>query len=348
MSLELAPTTRMAIRAAAAAALGSAITHLVELQRAYWLVISAVALVNETWGDSVRKAIQRLAMTALGCVVGYLLYYLTPHERVVHLALILVFVFLAVYFRAGIPAPSYPAMIFFITVYVVFLFALSGNWGTGLIEARIIDTALGCGVALVVGWVVLPTPAAPQWQEELNALWALCRQRFEDAFACLLKPDNPSCTHPLQGRSDLLQKLDALRKKQEASAYEGLFGSPSTRRRAALVLHADILCRYILGLEEAAEASRGQAIVRALHDELVRLRDGVCAGFDALALPEAFPEKGPQGDEGEAAWEKSRQRAAELLSGNRIERTEFLAFGPVLHYTHKIVRALRDVRRDLV
>ena len=67
MSAGLLPTTKMAIRAAVAALGAVVVAQLLELPRAYWVVTAAVVLITETWGDSIRKVLQRLGMTALGC-----------------------------------------------------------------------------------------------------------------------------------------------------------------------------------------------------------------------------------------------------------------------------------------
>src|SRR4051812_40619233 len=98
MSGNLAATTKMGIRAATATLASLLLTRWVILERPYWVILTAVILVNETWGESIHKAGQRLAMTALGCLVGWLLYDLSAPYPLLRPAFLLVGVFLAVYF----------------------------------------------------------------------------------------------------------------------------------------------------------------------------------------------------------------------------------------------------------
>src|SRR3954453_5861284 len=143
MSAKLLPTTQMGVRAAAATLASLVLTRLVGLERPYWVILTSVLLVTETWGESIDKAAQRLAMTALGCLVGWLLYDLSIPYPVLRPAFLLAGVFLAVYFRTRVPAGSYALMTFFVTVYVIFLFAALGTWSRSLILVRVYDTALG-------------------------------------------------------------------------------------------------------------------------------------------------------------------------------------------------------------
>src|SRR4051812_15756266 len=110
MIADLLPTTRMGLRAAAATVASLLLTRLVVLERPYWVILTAVILVNDTWGESIRKSWLRLAMTVSGCLVGWLLYLLCGPYPAVRPAVMLAAVFLAVYFRAGVPAASYAAM----------------------------------------------------------------------------------------------------------------------------------------------------------------------------------------------------------------------------------------------
>jgi uncharacterized membrane protein YgaE (UPF0421/DUF939 family) len=113
----------MAARAAVAAALAEIVTWLIALPRSYWAVLVAVLLVNETWGESIRMALQRFGMTALGSAAGLLLHLLLAGHPRVEEVLLFAGVFFAVSFRQAPSGGSYPWMIFFLSVYVIFFFA---------------------------------------------------------------------------------------------------------------------------------------------------------------------------------------------------------------------------------
>jgi hypothetical protein len=64
MTAALEPTTRMAVRAAVVAVAALLVGYLLNLERAYGAILTGVVLINETWGDSVRRTVHRLATGA--------------------------------------------------------------------------------------------------------------------------------------------------------------------------------------------------------------------------------------------------------------------------------------------
>jgi len=148
----------LGLRAAAAALLAALAAWGMGLPRPYWVELTAVVLVDETVGDSARKAKQRLTMTALGCPLGWLLARTIGANHDLLVAMLFLFIFLAVYVRPI----SVPLLVFFISVYVVFLFAVLGQWTATLTWARLLDTAVGCAIAVLTvlpGW--RPSRAIP-------------------------------------------------------------------------------------------------------------------------------------------------------------------------------------------
>jgi hypothetical protein len=148
--MKLRRTTKMAYQAAIAIALAELLNMYFYVERGYWIVLTAMVLTTQTWGESVKRAFERVGMTALGGAVGTALYFCIPaNQSNMFLFLVLFSVFFAVY-MAKI---QYFISMFFLTFFVVFLFALINEWDLHLLRARIIDTVLGAVIALVVGGV---------------------------------------------------------------------------------------------------------------------------------------------------------------------------------------------------
>ncbi|WP_165474708.1 FUSC family protein [Legionella nagasakiensis] len=150
--MKLRNTTKMAIQAAIAIAIAELISEYFAFERGYWITLTAMALTAQTWGESVKRSIERVGMTILGGCVGTALYFLLPADRTIILFFLITFVFFTIY----LIKIQHLAAMFFLTCFVVFLFALIGNWNLMLLRARIVDTALGAGLALVVGCFLFP------------------------------------------------------------------------------------------------------------------------------------------------------------------------------------------------
>jgi uncharacterized membrane protein YccC len=144
------PGSRTGARTALAALLAVTIALLFALPRAYWAILTAVVLVSETWQESAKKAFQRVGMTAFGCAIAFALHLPTRNLPHVELALMFLFVYLAVYFRNA----SYPLMTFFITLYVAFLFSVLGEWTLQILVVRIYETSIGGATALAAAFIV--------------------------------------------------------------------------------------------------------------------------------------------------------------------------------------------------
>lgn len=147
--MKLRSTTKMAFQAAIAIGIAELVGMFFYVERGYWITITAMALTTQTWGESVKRSFERVGMTILGGTLGTLLYFNLPqHEPTMHLFFALLFIFFTLYLAKIYSLIS----VFFLTCFVVFLFALIGDWTLQLLRARIIDTALGAIIALVVGF----------------------------------------------------------------------------------------------------------------------------------------------------------------------------------------------------
>ena len=284
MTLDLAPTTRLAIRAAAVASAAVLVARLSFLERSYWIVLTAVLLVYETAGESIKRSGQRLAMTALGCLAGWGLYLVAGPVLGLRWTILLGGIFLAVYFRSNPRGVVYAPMIFFASVYVVFVFAVVDSWTARLMLTRLYDTAIGCAVALVGSLVVLPQHAGRKLETDLEQFWESCRQYFEKTYAAMTAA-GPSPTSA--ERQALLKQLEELRTRSRTSAYEGFLGRAVLRRRIALVEGTEMLCRHLLAFGAVVQAGVPASAVPSLLGPMEVLFERMRSAFDRLSIAPA-------------------------------------------------------------
>lgn len=258
----LGSTTRMALRAAVATGLAIALTAATHLTRPYWLILVAVVVVNQTWGSSVVRSLQRSGMTVLGCLLGWFLHWISSGIEPAQVIMMLVSVFLAVYFRQSWGRGSYPWMIFFISMYVVFLFAALGEWSPQIFLARMLDTLLGCGVAIVATGLIPPQTATRQLNDELERFWDRCRTDLVDANRRLSDTNGRMRTGV---HADLLQQLESIRSHAQDAHYETLLKWKTRRRAGALIGRARLVCFYVLAFIDAANESPRTAAAELVY-----------------------------------------------------------------------------------
>ena len=244
MRLPLAPLNLLAVRAAVAASAAIFVSHRLMLERSYWSVLVAVVVLSETWGVSLQRALQRTVMTVLGCLVGWGLHSLAARSEPAQVMLLSVSIFLALYFRgASVGKKSYSWMMFFISVYVVFLYAVIGKWSASIVIERLFDTAVGAAVAIAACVVILPPAARTALEQQLARL----RDRGRELFEQLPDSSKPGAA------DDLLRDLERMRSNLSAVRYEFIF-EPKRRERSQLAIRAaEELGLHLAGLIVAIE-----------------------------------------------------------------------------------------------
>jgi uncharacterized membrane protein YccC len=238
--MKLRQTTKMAYQAAIAIAIAELVSMSFDVERGYWIVATAMVLTTQTWGESVKRALERVGMTVFGGAIGTLLYFLLPnHDTIPMIALMLFCLFFATY-MAKI---YYFIAMFFMTCFVVFLFALIGGWDLMILRARIIDTALGALIALVVSGLFfsLKTDMAELFVGYLQKINAL----LTTTCSVNNQPNTLNTAHLLQAD---FQKI-----KQNALAirYELLFHRLNSRDFNSLLVEVEFCTQFVVNLIEA-------------------------------------------------------------------------------------------------
>lgn len=127
------------------------VANAVPLQRSYWVLLTTAIVMKPDFGSVFARAVQRGLGTAIGAVIGSLiLQFVTPGP------LILPFIAL---FAALVPMAmvrNYGMFATFLTPVVVLFIDLESHLGDTLIYVRFVDTLLGCGVALIIGYLLWP------------------------------------------------------------------------------------------------------------------------------------------------------------------------------------------------
>ncbi len=339
MNLALAPSTRMAVRAAAVAAAAVLVGHLPGLDRPYWIILTAVVLVYETAGESIKLAGQRLLMTLLGCLAGWFLYRFAAPVPVLRWAILLGGIFLAVYFRSNPRGAVYAPMIFFVSVYVVFVFALVGGWTGQLFFTRAYDTAIGCVLALAGSLFVLPLRAGSQLVDDLERFWTACRRYFDTSIASL-QEEGPLPTS--EDRQALLKQLEQLKTRSRNSAYEGWPGRKSRRRQQSLVDGSEAMSRHLLAFGSVIGAglsldARPQLLgllektIQAMHRDLDRLMVAPPPAASASVLA------------GDKTADMVYAQAVQSLVATEKNRGQLLQMGPAIYHLGQARRFLQTL-----
>lgn len=233
--MRLRNTTQMALQAAIAISIAEWIGWYFHLYRGYWITLTAMALIMQTWGESVKRSLERVSMTILGGGFGTTLYFMLPDSPTLVFCLLLFCVFFTVYLLQI----YYLIAVFFLTCFVVFLFSLINEWTILILRDRILETGLGALIALSVGlfFHIFKTDKTYLFVDYLSQLKQCVKRLFED--------DSPIFGH------DLAKAYQVLRKQTVAIRYEFLFHRLSSREFYSLLNQIAISTQHIIHLIEA-------------------------------------------------------------------------------------------------
>lgn len=233
MKMPLRNTTKMGLQACLAIILAECVSFYFQFEHGYWIALTSMALITQTWGESLKRSFERVGMTILGGCVGTMLYFLCPVNQELIVILLLVFIFFTVFLL-----PIYHLLgVFFLTCFVVFLFALMGDWNFYLLKARILDTAIGAFIALLVARFLFPL------KTNIAELFIHYFYKIDAAVNGLLDEES----HKLyQVHYYLAADFQKIRTDALAIRYELLFHRLNAQDFNTMLNHIE-LCTYFIG-----------------------------------------------------------------------------------------------------
>lgn len=255
----LVPPT--ALRLGLAVAAGLALGHALDVPRPYWIPLTVAAVMQgETLLSAARRAIDRAAGTFIGILLAAGVVAVDPSSWWI-VAGIGLFLFLAQMTIAS----SYVVAVVFITPMTLLLLEVGapGSLTDGLVEWRLLDTLIGCVIAILAGRLLWPSRGRSALDRALL--------RALDGVEVLLDREAPVAGAPVG--SVTARWILSRGELREAGAPEA-GGAPSVapeQARARRMAAGGVrLPRGARG-PEAARRPREPALRAARHDLRVRL-----------------------------------------------------------------------------
>ena len=164
------PVLHTSIRAAIGLAIAVLVARLFGLDRAFWVVLGTMSVLRSNAFTTGRTAVQAIAGTLLGFLVGGLFTLLFAHDPIVMWLALPLVVFLAAY------TPSALSFVlgqgaFTVLMLVVFNLLTPVGWTVGLV--RIEDLLVGAAIGVAAGVLLWPSGARADFARSLSRLYRL-------------------------------------------------------------------------------------------------------------------------------------------------------------------------------
>jgi uncharacterized membrane protein YccC len=266
-----------AVRLMASIGVAAVVSEVLPLQRSYWVVLTVAIVLKPDLGSVFARALQRGIGTIVGAVLGAVILAVVPYGP----WLLIPFAVLAALLPYG-RSLNYGLLSTFQTPLVVVLIDLLDRGGWRLAEARLIDTLLGCAIALLIGYA--PWPGS--WQAHLPAQFAEAVTQVSGYTERALAKASPDRSRL---RRQTYRDLSDVRAEFQRSMSE----PRAISRRATAWWPA------LVGLEQVMDAVTATAVavdhgapapsaegVRRLTSVLDQIADSVRTGSRPLAEPD--------------------------------------------------------------
>lgn len=299
----LTPTMALAIQSVVAALAAGLLARLVGNEQSLVVAWTAFVIIAGSAGASRRRAWTRLPATILGAIGGVVVAATVPGTVYWTIAVVMVGVFFTI-----ITAPvSYPAMVFWMSIAFVPIFATEGRY-LDLIWDKSIAALIGGGVAAVVTLTVVPIRSSPGISPAI--------QVFLDALDTALGSHLPGL---LDDSTQALVELDRAHATLDATAtaaaaerqiFNQVRGARDARVAQVDAIHEAYL-RLTPLLSESSRRLHGWTDER-LRDGIGRLRHAVQAARNGDPAPS---QNGwPAEDHATAALVESQRRVEDLYT----------------------------------
>ncbi|AIZ64435.1 membrane protein [Hymenobacter sp. DG25B] len=287
---------RHAVRMGLACLFGFGVAKLVSFgHHSYWIVMTCAFMLKPGFSLTKERNYQRVLGTIGGGLLGVVLLWLITDTTLRFVLMVLLMIGTYSFQRR-----NYVVSVFLMTPFLLIMFTFLGLGFLQLLGERVIDTLLGCAIALAAGYLLFPT-----W--EANQLRHFMREVVEANLRYLQQLADRLAGRPLQlTEYKLVRKAVYISSANLSAAFQRMLSEPESKRQHSEEVQQFVVLNHILssniatlgatlttqpGATVPPEQQRplGQAMA-ALSTSLRRLDPATPA---APATPESAPAQAP-------------------------------------------------------
>ncbi|WP_232829243.1 FUSC family protein [Aureibaculum luteum] len=138
---------RLSVAVVAAYLLGS----LLDIKNAYWIILTLIVIMRPNYGLTKERSLNRIIGTIIGAAVAALIIFTTQNIIVYGVLAVL-----SLTFAFSLIQQSYKVGAAFITLHVIFVYALLQPNAFEVIGYRVLDTLIGAILAVIANYVLWP------------------------------------------------------------------------------------------------------------------------------------------------------------------------------------------------
>jgi uncharacterized membrane protein (TIGR01666 family) len=201
----------------------------------YWILMTIAFMLKPAFSLTKQRNIQRVVGTLAGGALGVLILVLIP-SKTVHFVFMVLFM-IGTYSFMRI---NYLAMVICTTPYVLILFSLLGAGYKDVIQERVLDTLIGCGIAFLASYILFP-----RWESEQLKTYMMGILKANAAY--MQKILEALSGHKVSMLEYKLARKDVyLNSANLSAAFQRMLSEPKSKQSSETHVHQFVVLNHIL------------------------------------------------------------------------------------------------------
>lgn len=210
----------------------------------YWIILTVIFILKPGFSLTRQRNYQRLVGTLAGGLIGVLILLFVPDLR-----LQFVFLLIAMIGTYSFLRINYTLMVLFVTPFVLILFNFMGAGSLSLVEERIVDTLIGCGIAFAANYLVFPSWESGQLQRFMLDVTRANTDYLQKLY------DGLSGRQPEVQEYKLARKQVYVSSANLSAAFQRMTTEPKKRQKNSREVYEFVVLNHLLSSYIATVAS---------------------------------------------------------------------------------------------
>ena len=229
-------TFRHALRVCVACIAGFMVAKFIDYgHHSYWVLLTIAFILKPAFSLTKQRNIQRIVGTLIGGAIGVFILTLT-HDKAIHFIFLVLFM-LATYSFMRI---KYLIMVICTTPYILILFSFLGGEYRSVTEERLLDTIVGCVIALSASYFLFPSWEAGQLKKDMEGIVRANANYLQKIIEAL-------SGHTINLLEYKLARKDVYLNSANLSAtFQRMLSEPKSKQGAEKDIHQFVVLNHIL------------------------------------------------------------------------------------------------------
>lgn len=227
---------KSSIRVALACIIGFIIAKSIAYSNhSYWIVMTIMFMVKPAFSLTKQRNTERIAGTLIGGMLGVIVLLLVKDRTFLFVIMVLFMTGTYSFMRV-----KYFLSVICMTPYILIMFYFFGIGFQELLRERVLDTAIGCSIAVLASYLVFPSWESSQLNQHMRNMLKANSQYLLRIMELLAGKDHEVTTYRLARKEVYVQSANL------SAALQRMLSEPKSKQKNKREIHQFVVLNHIL------------------------------------------------------------------------------------------------------